>query len=278
MAIHYMKAEGGLHQRVWFAKAGRGAQDIGIAPPAERQLENGTYSFSLSAFDPRRLSQKEAVEEGRAKSLYQGMGAQFGAQVWRMAHEAAPYDYIFLESENHNLHAIGVITGRYLGPRLDYDEASLAKEGIHAIPVRWSLVPNGIGAIQLGRLDNAVFRNVIEKDDLMECLFDLTQPYVSKGLYSPGEFCWETQAGSRVQAVAPGAAAVVQPPALPPDALTTPIHVARGGGYIYEGIDDARLKQLILTGDVLGTDHYFRHGMKNWMRVSQYAMMMGIPL
>lgn len=278
MAIHYMKAEGGLHQRVWFAKAGRGAQDAGIAPPADRQLENGTYSFSLSAFDPRSLSQKEAVEEGKVRSLYQGMGAQFGAQVWRMAHEAVPCDYIFLESENHNLHAIGVITGRYLGPRLDFTDASLAKEGIHAIPVRWSLVPNGIGAIQLGRLDNAVFRNVIEKEDLMERLFDLTQPYLSKGLYSPGEFSGEGQPAARTQSARPSPPSAVQPPALPPDALTTPIHVARGGGYIYEGIDDARLKQLILTGDVLGTDHYFRHGMKNWMRISQYAMMMGIPL
>jgi hypothetical protein len=63
-----------------------------------------------------------------------------------------------------------------------------------------------------------------------------------------------------------------------PDSFTTPIHVARSGGFIYENIDDARLLDLIRTKVVVGTDDYFRHGMKNWMKVSQYAMMKGIPL
>jgi hypothetical protein len=54
--------------------------------------------------------------------------------------------------------------------------------------------------------------------------------------------------------------------------------VAREGAYIYENIDDARLRELIRSKVVVGTDHYFRHGMKNWMRISQYAMMAGIPL
>ena len=279
MAIHYMKAEGGLHRHVWFAKAGRGIpQDLGIAPEAKKHLQNGTYSFSLAAFDPQGLSAKEATAAGKETSLYPGMGAQFGSQIWRMAHEAGPGDYIFLESENHNLHAIGVITGRYQGPRLNFTDDSLAEEGIHAIPVRWTPIPNGRGVIQLGRLDNAVFRDVMAKEDLMGVLLDLTQPYVAKGLYRPGEFdgAGQGQMWSATQAEAPIPAP--PPPVIEPHVLTTPIHVARGGGFIYENIDDARLEQLILDGEVLGTDHYFRHGMKNWMRISQYAMSRGIPL
>lgn len=40
---------------------------------------------------------KEATAQGKATSLFQGMGAQFGAQIWRMAHEAKVGDYIYLE-------------------------------------------------------------------------------------------------------------------------------------------------------------------------------------
>jgi len=136
MATHYMKAEGGFHQRIWFAKAGRGThQDIGISPMADQHLANGSYSFSLAAFDPRNLDVKEAAVEGKATSLYQGMGAQFGGQIWRMAHEAKVGDYIFLESENHNLHAVGV---RLLG---DSEESSLLflsspYTGVRAIAAR----------------------------------------------------------------------------------------------------------------------------------------------
>jgi hypothetical protein len=182
-----MKAEGGFHQRIWFAKAGRGThQDIGISPMADQHLANGSYSFSLAAFDPRNLDVKEAAVEGKATSLYQGMGAQFGGQIWRMAHEAKVGDYIFLESENHNLHAVGVITGPYQMREGDFDETTLVKEGLHAVPVLWYPIKNGMGVIQLGRLDNAVFRNIIEKDELVELLFNLTQPYLSAGLFQKG--------------------------------------------------------------------------------------------
>jgi hypothetical protein len=54
--------------------------------------------------------------------------------------------------------------------------------------------------------------------------------------------------------------------------------VARSGGFIYENIDDARLAALIRDKQVVGTDDYFRHGMRSWMKVSQYALMKGIPL
>ena len=294
MATHYMKAEGGFHSRVWFAKAGRGTdQDIGISPMADQHLANGSYSFSLAAFDPRGMDVKEATAQGKETSLYEGMGAQFGAQIWRMAHEARVGDYIYLESENHNLHAVGVITGPYRPREGKYDDEVLVKEGLHAIPVRWYPVPNGMGVIQLGRLDNAVFRNIIEKDQLVELLFDLTQPYLSAGLFQKGR---DDVPAAKPDASAPTAkttgevpasppklapkpAPVSQPvPPLPPDSLTTPIHVAREGGFIYQDIDDARLRELIRTKVVVGTDHYFRHGMKSWLRISQYAMMAGIPL
>lgn len=276
MTTHYMKAEGGLHQRVWFAKAGRGiAQDTGISPTAEQHLKNGTYSFSLAAFNPAGMDQKAATEEGKASSLYKGMGAQFGAQIWRMAFEATPGDYIFLESENHNLHAVGVITGPYRTPATSFDDGSLQREGIHAIPVRWTPIAHGDNVIQLGRLDNAVFRNVIEKEELLNLLLELTQPYMSKGLYTPGEFDRPAKA---VAQVASKAVAEVIPPPPPPEALTTPLHISRDGGYIYQNIDDAKLKRLIQAKEVVGTDYYFRHGMKTWMRVSQYALAMGIAL
>jgi len=286
MATHYMKAEGGLHQRIWFAKAGRGTnQDTGISPPADQHLANGTYSFSLAAFDPRDLDVKEAAAQGKETSLYQGMGAQFGAQIWRMAHEAKVGDYIFLESENHNLHAVGVITGPYQMRDGHYDEATLIKEGLHTLPVLWYPIKNGMGVIQLGRLDNAVFRDIIGKGELVDLLFDLTRPYIANGLYKPGQSPAPAAkphvktTGTFGSAPVSRPAPIVQPsiPAMP-DSFTTSIHVARAGGFIYENIDDARLLDLIRTKVVVGTDDYFRHGMKNWMKVSQYAMMKGIPL
>lgn len=286
MATHYMKAEGGFHQRIWFAKAGRGtSQDVGISPVADRHLANGTYSFSLAAFDPREMDVKEAAAQGKETSLYQGMGAQFGAQIWRMAHEATVGDYIFLESENHNLHAVGVITGPYQLHEGAYDESMLTREGLHAVPVLWYPIKNGTGVIQLGRLDNAVFRNIIEKDQLVDLLFDLTRPYIANGLYKPGQ---KPAPAPRAQpkttgmfgSSPAGQSAPVPPSSAPtmPDSFVTPIHVARAGGFIYENIDDARLADLIRSKAVVGTDDYFRHGMKNWMKVSQYAMMKGISL
>ena len=286
MATHYIKAEGGFHQRIWFAKAGRGTdQDLGISPVADRHLANGTYSFSLAAFDPRDMDVKEAAVQGKESSLYRGMGAQFGAQIWRMAHEAKAGDYIFLESENHNLHAVGVITGPYRLREGDYDETILTNEGLHAVPVLWYPIKNGTGVIQLGRLDNAVFRDIIEKDQLVDLLFDLTRPYIANGLYKPGQ---KPAPAANPQVKTTGSfgnspasqSGLLTQPSVPtmPDVFVTPIHVARAGGFIYENIDDARLADLIRSKAVVGTDDCFRHGMKNWMKVSQYAMIKGISL
>jgi phage shock protein PspC (stress-responsive transcriptional regulator) len=172
----FARPEGGVHLRIWFAKAGKNSKEEGISPLPEQHFANGTYSFSLTDFNPIGLTQEQAVESGKEGSLFKGYGAQFGAQVWRMAHEAKVGDYIFLESENHHLHAVGYVSGSY--SRMAEDEAitpeSMAKQGIHRIPVHWVPIANGQDLIQLGRLDNAVFRNIAEKEELAELLWDVT--------------------------------------------------------------------------------------------------------
>ena len=79
MATHYMKAESGFHSRIWFANAGRGTpQDLAISPTADRHLANGTYSFSLAAFDPRGMDVKEATAQwGRTR----GQAAPFSERT-----------------------------------------------------------------------------------------------------------------------------------------------------------------------------------------------------
>jgi len=283
MATHYMKADGSFHSRIWFAKAGRGIdQDIGISPTADQHLANGTYSFSLAAFDPRGMDVKEATAQGKETSLYEGMGAQFGAQIWRMAHEARVGDYIYLESENHNLHAVGVISGPYRPREGKFDDGVLQQEGLHALPVRWYPVPNGIGAIQLGRLDNAVFRNVIEKDQLVELLFQLSDKYLDAGLY-------QSEAGAAQQpkaepakssgkGFAPPSGPAEPVPVVPVVGLVTPIHLARNGVVLFQGVDDAKMLSLIKSKEIVGTDHYYRHGMAEWLLVSHYANLAGLRL
>jgi hypothetical protein len=180
----FPKITGGVHFRIWFAKAGRGTpNDTGIAPVPARHIENGTYSFSLALFDPTDMTQKEATEAGKESSMYKGMGAQFGAQIWRMAHEAEVGDFIFLESENHHLHAVGVISGEYSPPKADsYTEEELNQSGAHSIPVKWLPIKDGKDFIQLGRLDNATFRDVAEKDELASLLIFSTAKIVAEAL------------------------------------------------------------------------------------------------
>ena len=180
----YPRVGGGLHLRIWFAKAGRGTvNDTGIAPPPEQQLKNGTYSFNLSLFDPTGMTLKEAAEAGKETSLYPGFGAQFGAQIWRMANEAQIGDYIFLESENHHLHAVGLISGNYLPPEeIEYTADVYNTKGIHRIPVKWVPIKDGIDYIQLGRLDNAIFRDVVEKDELASLLVFGTEPLMLQAM------------------------------------------------------------------------------------------------
>jgi phage shock protein PspC (stress-responsive transcriptional regulator) len=173
--VWFERNEGGLHERIWFAKAGKGGDiDRGISPEPRFHLKNGSYSFTLSFFDPRGMSLKEAQEVGRETSVFKDMGGQFGAQIWRMAHEAKVGDYIFLESENHHLHAVGFISGEYDFLEQQDQLDRTASQGCHNIPVHWIEIPKGRDAIQLGRLDNAVFRNVVDKEELVSLLLDLT--------------------------------------------------------------------------------------------------------
>jgi len=146
----FPRVDGGVHQRIWFAKAGKGTQnDTGIAPPADQQIKNGTYSINLAVFDPAPMTQKEAAEAGKEGSMYPGYGAQFGAQIWRMAHEAEVGDIIFLESENHHLHAVGIISGEFLPfDDIDYTLEMLNTRGVHRIPVKWIPVKDGKDFIQ----------------------------------------------------------------------------------------------------------------------------------
>lgn len=178
------KITGGVHLRIWFAKAGRGTpNDTGISPIPARHIENGTYSFSLALFDPTPMTQKEATEAGKETSLYPGYGAQFGAQIWRMAHEAEVGDFIFLESENHHLHAVGIIAGEYAPPGDgNYTDEMFTQSGAHSIPVKWLPIKDGKDFIQLGRLDNAVFRDVAEKEDLATLLIFGTGQIVGEAM------------------------------------------------------------------------------------------------
>jgi hypothetical protein len=178
----FPRVDGGVHQRIWFAKAGRPTEgDAGIAPPAHKHIENATYSMNLSLFDPTDISKEEAVELGKEGSIFRNMGAQFGAQIWRLANEAEVGDFIFLESENHHLHAVGIISGEYIPfEHREYSMEDFKNQGVHRIPVKWIPIKDGKDYIQLGRLDNATFRDVAEKEELASLLIFGTQRMVAE--------------------------------------------------------------------------------------------------
>jgi phage shock protein PspC (stress-responsive transcriptional regulator) len=302
----FARPEGGVHLRIWFAKAGKNAKEEGVAPLPERHFANGTYSFSLTDFNPIGLTQEQAVESGKEGSLFKGYGAQFGAQVWRMAHEAKVGDYVFLESENHHLHAVGYVSGSY--SRMADDEAitpeNLAKQGIHRIPVHWVPIANGQDLIQLGRLDNAVFRNIAEKEELAELLWDLTHVInheawgkplgksdvppeaMSKQMRpvgpirpfnpnartaAPSRSVSTTAMPSKPPQASPPAAS--QPPPRVPVPVSPPasevvFKISRNGQIILE-VAEARLCAMVSAGAILPTDHCWTNGMSGWVLVSQ---------
>ena len=302
----FARPEGGVHLRIWFAKAGKNSKEEGISPLPEQHFANGTYSFSLTDFNPFGLTQEQAVESGKEGSLFKGYGAQFGAQVWRMAHEAKVGDYVFLESENHHLHAVGYVSGSY--SRMADDEAitpeNLAKQGIHRIPVHWVPIANGQDLIQLGRLDNAVFCNIAEKEELAELLWDVTHVInheawgkplgksdvppeaMSKqmrpvGPIRPFKPNARTAAPSRsVSTTAmPSEPPQASPPAAsqPPPRVPVPVSppasevvfkISRNGQIILE-VAEARLCAMVSAGAILPTDHCWTNGMSGWVLVSQ---------
>jgi len=125
---------------------------------------------------------------GKATSLFPPYGALFGAQVWRMAHEAKLGDVIFLESENRHLHAWGVITQGYhrrAGQR--YTRASLIKEGLHKLGVDWRVIRKGKDAFRIGKGDNLLFREVTRREELLPILLKFIDGPLPSGSRKGGD-------------------------------------------------------------------------------------------
>lgn len=156
-------------RKYWLAKAWPDAN--ALCPSPEVQLGNEGYSFSPADFDPLTLTLEGSRRAGKATSLFPPYGTLFGAQVWRMGHEAKQGDVVFLESENRHLHAWGIITQEYHrreGER--YTRASLAKEGLHKLGVEWHAIRKGQDAFRIGKGDNLLFREITNRDRLLPVL------------------------------------------------------------------------------------------------------------
>jgi len=289
----FPRVDGGVHQRIWFAKAGKGTQnDTGIAPPADQQIKNGTYSINLAVFDPAPMTQKEAAEAGKEGSMYPGYGAQFGAQIWRMAHEAEVGDTIFLESENHHLHAVGIISGEFLPfDDIDYTLEMLNTRGVHRIPVKWIPVKEGKDFIQIGRLDNGIFRDIAEKEELASLLIFGTQKLVAEAMgidYKEFEdrmdkvaAAGSTQGNEDEEEAEDDIVVTIEEPAKPVVPVVEapkPVfaHVARNGAYIHQKINEEALHELIKSSQVLPTDHVYHPISINWITIAEYRKQRGI--
>lgn len=268
--------------RIWYAKGGKGTQnDIGISPTPEQHLKNGSYSMSLSRFDPREMTIEDAKVAGKDTSLYGSFGAQFGAQVWRLAHEVEVGDYIFLETENHHLHAVGIVSGAYTFNHLEgYQDTDLVRLGLHSIPVNWAQITDGQDFIQMGRGDNAVFRNIIEKEELVDLLLkstrSLTRELAGLGPESDAddsveegteETEEESEAVEKSEQIDAAPVAVTIPP---PPAPAHPFHVARNGEVIMKDITITLFREHIAAGRVQPSDHCYQHGMSGWITISEF--------
>lgn len=156
-------------RKYWLAKAWPEAN--ARCPSPEVQLYNKGYSFSPADFDPLPLTLEGARRAGKATTLFPPYGTLFGAQVWRMAHEAKLGDVVFLESENRNLHAWGVITQGYhrrIGHH--FTRASLIKDGLHKLGVEWHVIRKGKDAFRIGKGDELLFREVTKREALLPLL------------------------------------------------------------------------------------------------------------
>jgi hypothetical protein len=173
-------------RKYWLAKAWPDAN--ALCPSPEVQLVNKSYSFSPADFDPIPLTLEGSRRAGKATSLFPPYGALFGAQVWRMAHEANLGDVIFLESENRHLHAWGIITMGYhrkAGQR--YTRASLIKEGLHKLGVEWRIIRKGQDAFHIGKGDNLLFREVTKKEELLAILLKFIDGPLPSGSRQGGD-------------------------------------------------------------------------------------------
>lgn len=173
-------------RKYWLAKAWPDAN--ALCPSPEVQLSNKGYSFSPADFDPLPMTLEGARRAGKATSLFPPYGALFGAQVWRMAHEANLGDVILLESENSHLHAWGVINQAYhrrSGHR--YTRASLIKEGLHKLGVEWRIIRKGQDAIHIGKGDNLLFREVTNREELLPILLKFIDGPLPSGSRQGGD-------------------------------------------------------------------------------------------
>lgn len=155
-------------RKYWLAKAWPEAN--ALCPSPAVQLTNETYSFSPADFDPLPLTLDGSRKAGKTTTLFPPYGSLFGAQVWRLAHEANVGDVIFLESENRHLHAWGTITSGYERREGKYTRASLNKNGLHKVGVAWNPIKNGRAAFQIGKGDNLLFREITNRDQLLPIL------------------------------------------------------------------------------------------------------------
>lgn len=163
-----------IGRKYWLAKTW--LKPSPLCPPPEVHIELGEYSFSPADFDPTKLTLAQAREEGRRTTLFPPYGRLFGAQVWRMAHEAKLGDIVFLESDNRHVYAWGTITREYRRqPKQAYTVKALARRGIHIIGVEWHAVSNGKNAFRIGKGDNLLFREIGGRDNLLPGLLKLAE-------------------------------------------------------------------------------------------------------
>lgn len=168
-------------RKYWLAKAWPDAN--ALCPSPEIQLGNKGYSFSPADFDPLGLTLEGARRAGKTTSLFPPYGALFGAQIWRMAHEANLGDVIFLESENRHLHAWGVITqGYHQRTGLRHTGTGLINEGLHKLGVQWHVIRKGQNAFRIGKGDKLLFREITQREALLPILLKFVEsPLTSAG-------------------------------------------------------------------------------------------------
>jgi hypothetical protein len=171
--------------KYWLAKAW--TQPNPLCPSPEVHLANGDYSFSPADFDPASLTLPQARLEGKVTTLFRPYGAIFGAQVWRMAQEANVGDVIFLESDNRHLHAWGTINARYERRSGKYTRASLLKNGLHKVGVTWHAIKLGKDALRIAKGDNLLFREVTERESLLQILLKFIDGPLPSGSRQGGD-------------------------------------------------------------------------------------------
>lgn len=149
-------------KRVWIAKSNYkvngGEKYPGMGPSPDKQIKNGSYSFSLCKIDPRLLTRKEAVLKGKSNPIWRDAGDHAGGQVWDMAHAMKNGDLVILETDSTDVHAVGIVCGDYAYNPKAFENRSVDK-GAHIIPVNWAPI-KGTGLLGGGKGDTWCLRLV----------------------------------------------------------------------------------------------------------------------